>query len=82
MALLSPLLEPIEELRQYDVTGDFTSRLALMEALKGMPFGAVWDYYCLQKGVPVGEIHPRDQTLRARSTGEAERSTSGRAVVS
>jgi L-rhamnose isomerase len=54
MALLTALLEPIEELRQYDVTGDFTSRLALMEALKGMPFGAVWDYYCLQKGVPVG----------------------------
>jgi L-rhamnose isomerase len=28
--------------------------LALLEELKGMPFGAVWDYYCLQQGVPVG----------------------------
>jgi L-rhamnose isomerase len=54
LALLTALLEPIEELRQFDITGDFTSRLAMVEALKSMPFGAVWDYYCLQKGVPVG----------------------------
>ena len=25
-----------------------------MEELKSMPFGAVWDQYCLQSGVPVG----------------------------
>ena len=36
------------------MTGDFTQRLALLEELKGMPFGAVWDYFCLQQGVPVG----------------------------
>ncbi|MCP4418369.1 MAG: hypothetical protein GY805_17250 [Chloroflexi bacterium] len=34
--------------------GDFTARLALLEELKGMPFGAVWDAYCVQQGVPVG----------------------------
>jgi len=53
-ALLMALVEPTERLREMEVTGDFTGRLALMEALKGMPFGAVWDYYCLQQGVPVG----------------------------
>ena len=52
--LLLALLEPIEQLRQYEVDGDYTSRLALLEELKGMPFGAVWDYYCLQQNVPVG----------------------------
>ena len=26
--------------------GDFSSRLALLEELKSMPFSAVWDYYC------------------------------------
>jgi L-rhamnose isomerase len=41
-------------LRQYEAEGDFTSRLALQEELKLMPFSAVWDYYCLQKNVPVG----------------------------
>ncbi len=32
----------------------YTSRLALMEEQKSLPFGAVWDYYCLKSGVPVG----------------------------
>ena len=53
-ALLVALLEPREMLRQFEVEGDFSSRLALEEELKSMPFGAAWDYYCLQKSVPVG----------------------------
>lgn len=53
-ALLLALLEPTNQLRQLDVLGDYTTRLALMEELKGMPLGAVWDYYCRQHGVPVG----------------------------
>jgi L-rhamnose isomerase len=36
------------------VESDYSSRLALLEELKSMPFSAVWDYYCLQKNVPVG----------------------------
>ena len=53
-ALLLALLEPQEMLRQYEIEGDFSSRLALQEELKSMPFSAVWDYYCLRKNVPVG----------------------------
>jgi L-rhamnose isomerase len=53
-ALLVALLEPRDTLKQYEVEGDFSSRLALQEELKSMPSGAVWDYYCLQKNVPVG----------------------------
>ena len=53
-ALLMALLEPIDHIRELEMAGDFTSRLALLEELKGMPFGAVWDYFCMQKGVPVG----------------------------
>jgi len=53
-ALLMALLEPKEMLRQYEIQGDFSSRLALQEELKSMPFGAVWDYYCMKKNVPVG----------------------------
>ena len=52
-ALLMALLEPAEQLREAEAAGDYTRRLALLEALKGMPFGAVWDYYCLQEGAPV-----------------------------
>jgi L-rhamnose isomerase len=53
-ALLMALLEPVDPMRKLEMTGDFTGRLALLEELKGMPFGAVWDYYCVQNGVPVG----------------------------
>jgi len=53
-ALLMALLEPIDQLRTLEVSGDYTQRLALLEELKGLPFGAVWDYFCLQQGVPVG----------------------------
>jgi L-rhamnose isomerase len=53
-ALLITLLEPVGHMRELEVAGDYTMRLALMEELKGMPFGAVWDYYCIQNNVPVG----------------------------
>jgi L-rhamnose isomerase len=53
-ALLLALLEPLDQLRQLELAGDFTARLALQEELKGLPFGAVWDYHCLSQGVPVG----------------------------
>ena len=53
-ALLAALLEPTELLRRLELEGDFTARLALMEELKTLPLGAVWDHYCLAKGVPAG----------------------------
>ena len=52
-ALLKAYLEPTEKLKQIELAGDYTSRLALTEELKTYPFGAVWDYYCEQMGVPV-----------------------------
>ena len=53
-ALLYALLEPRERLQRTEIQGDFTGRLALMEELKTLPFGAVWDYYCLKHEVPYG----------------------------
>jgi len=53
-ALLLALLEPFERLQEYEREGDFSSRLALQEELKSMPFSAVWDAYCTRKGVPAG----------------------------
>jgi L-rhamnose isomerase len=52
--LLIALLEPREMLKDFEEAGDNFSRLALMEELKAMPFGAVWDYHCLKKGLPAG----------------------------
>lgn len=53
-ALLLAMLEPIDQLRQLECSGDFTGRLAMVEELKTLPFGAVWDYYCAKQGAPVG----------------------------
>ena len=53
-ALLLALLEPTAKLRELESAGDFTSRLAMMEELKTLPSGAIWDYYCLKYDVPVG----------------------------
>ena len=53
-ALLMALLEPYDQLRALEMAGDFGGRLALLEELKGLPWSAVWDQYCLQQGVPVG----------------------------
>ena len=51
-ALLLALLEPTDKLRELERSGNFTARLALLEELKTLPFGAVWDYYCVSKNVP------------------------------
>ena len=53
-ALLMALLEPTDQLRQFEQEGAFTQRLALLEELKMLPFGAVWDQFCLENNVPVG----------------------------
>ena len=53
-ALLAALLEPSQKLRDAEAAGDFTSRLAMLEELKTMPLGAVWDYYCQKHNVPTG----------------------------
>ena len=52
-SLLIALLEPAA-LKEAETSGDLTTRLALMEELKGMPWGAVWDQYCEKQGVPTG----------------------------
>ena len=53
-SLLMALLEPTTMLRDLEISGDYTARLALLEELKTLPYGAVWDYYCQRESVPVG----------------------------
>jgi L-rhamnose isomerase len=51
-ALLLALLEPSAKLREAESTGDYTTRLALLEELKTLPFGAVWDTFCERNNTP------------------------------
>ncbi len=52
-ALLKAMLDPVEKLKAYEREGDFSSRLALLETTKALPWGAVWDYYCYRSDVPL-----------------------------
>ncbi len=53
-ALLLALLEPHATLQAAEEAGDFTTRLAMLEELKSLPFGAIWDEYCRRAAVPAG----------------------------
>lgn len=70
-ALLLALVAPIDRLKKFEAEGDFTSRLALIEDAKVLPFGAVWDFYCERTGVPVGnswmaDVKRYEQTVLAK----------------
>ncbi|WP_432468117.1 L-rhamnose isomerase [Agarivorans sp. Z349TD_8] len=53
-ALLKALLEPVSKLKAAEQSYDYTSRFGLIEEAHSLPWQAVWDYHCLQSGVPVG----------------------------
>jgi L-rhamnose isomerase len=53
-AILYSLLDPSARLAKEERKGNNASRLGLMEEMKTMPFGAVWDQLCLGRDVPVG----------------------------
>ncbi len=53
-ALLSALLEPLDQMKQLEKSGDFTARLVLLENLRSLPSNAVWDYFCDTNHVPIG----------------------------
>lgn len=50
-ALLIALLEPTNILRKYEEDKNYFARLTLIEELKFMPYGDVWNYYCESIGV-------------------------------
>ncbi len=56
-AFMQALLEPIRLLCQYEDEGKYFERLALQEEAKSLPWGAVWDMFCLQNDVLVGESY-------------------------
>jgi len=60
ISFLQALLEPVDKLREYENSGQLFERLALMEEAKKLPFGDVWDYFCMQMDVPPGAGYLKD----------------------
>ena len=72
-SLLYAMLQPWEILKEYEEKGKYFQRLAYLEELKSLPFGSVWDYFCLINDIPIGyswidEIEKYEkEVLRKRS---------------
>ena len=65
--LLIALLEPHETLLGYEQGGDYFARLALLERVKGLPFGAVWDEHCRRQKAPLeAELIPAVHDYEAK----------------
>jgi L-rhamnose isomerase len=52
-AILYALLDPSNKLKQLEAEGNNAGRLAMMDEMKTMPFGAVWDYLCAKGNAPL-----------------------------
>ena len=59
-AVLAALLEPTVQLRALEQGRNFAGRLSLMDEMRTAPVGAVWDHYCMTKGVPSGNRYMED----------------------
>ncbi|WP_304225120.1 L-rhamnose isomerase [Gracilinema caldarium] len=53
-ALLEAFLEPIDLIREAELSGRLHERLALMEEAKSFPIAPIWDALCLAAKTPVG----------------------------
>lgn len=53
-SVLRGLLEPVAKLSELELTDRNFQKLALMEEAKAMPFGDVWNMFCLRNNVPAG----------------------------
>ncbi|HQH40621.1 MAG TPA: L-rhamnose isomerase [Bacteroidales bacterium] len=51
-SFLFALLEPLKKLRTYEDKNQGFQKLAFMEEAKTLPWGAVWDYFCMVNDVP------------------------------
>lgn len=59
-ALLMALLMPHEKLSALQAEERFTELMVMNEELKFYPFADVWDMFCVQKNVPLGEEWLKD----------------------
>lgn len=71
-ALLLALLEPAATLRELEQSGNYTARLAILEEIKMLPVGSVWEEYCRRQNVPPGagwikEVEHYEQSLQSRA---------------
>lgn len=70
-ALLWALTQPNDALKDMQDSADFTRRLMLMEDVKTLPFGEIWDEYCRRQNVPLdrewyGEVEKYERDVQSQ----------------
>lgn len=58
--MLRALLEPTDIIRKYELEGRTAEVLTYLEEAKAMPWGAVYDEFCLRNDVPLGEAYLKE----------------------
>ena len=59
-AMLQALLEPTEQLREFEKQDKRFERMAYLEELKAMSWNAVYNYFCKQQDVIVGDAYIKE----------------------
>jgi L-rhamnose isomerase len=54
--LLRALLLPWKQIKEADLEGNSLAKLYWRQQAKDLPFGPVWDYYCLKMNVPLESL--------------------------
>lgn len=55
--MLRALLEPTETIRKWELAGETYKVLTYLEEAKAMPWGAVYDEFCVRNNVPAGDSY-------------------------
>ena len=59
-AMLQALLEPTEQLREFEKQDKRFERMAYLEELKAMPWNSVYNFFCQQQGVTIGDKYIKE----------------------
>jgi L-rhamnose isomerase len=59
-AMLQALLEPTDQLREFEKQDKRFERLAFLEELKALPWSNIYNYFCQQQGVTIGDAYIKE----------------------
>jgi len=59
-AMLQAFLEPTDKLREFEISDKNFQRMAYLEELKSMPWNAVYNYYCHNQNILVGDDYIKE----------------------
>ena len=59
-AMLQALLEPTNQLKEFEKQDKRFERMALLEELKALPWSNIYNFFCQQQGVTIGDAYIKE----------------------